>query len=333
MDVSSPIDHRISEYLHHELNYQNESGKNNFLQFAFTRHHIPEKYLTTCLHSIKNQEDFCDWSLCVLVRLLHFDYGEDLVKLSPQLDAVKSTLAAFPFWPTISTERCSNKFCYWSENHMFMFLSSAHLYKQRYAPADNRYTDLLRVALRAKTNREVGRGVYEVLSQVYLPYTLCAMLNLIDFSWDIEIADLAEKVANMIIYQLALGTTDQGVSSLTASARHFRRLRERTWGHNINQLLLILSGISVEEFKPSAVTGFMLTSKYRPNLKVDIVDLITTERRVMRMQMNHDTKKIESAYWEVSDAERIPFYWYLSALLILLVAIKFFLFFIGVPDS
>jgi hypothetical protein len=308
-DDDSDYNRRLAAFQQNEQNY-NPENKHCILQIANKNHTITDVILQSLLSTIRKQDDFCDWSLCVCVRLLYFDYGLDVKSVTPQLDTIRDTLRRFPFWPMCSTEKCKNTFCYWSENHSFMFLSSAHLFQQTIGVFDTCETHILRCALQAKTHSGVGKGLYEVLSQVYLPYTFCAMLNLIDFSLDAEIVQLATEVADMIVYQLALGTTDQGVSSLTASARHFPRCRLRVWGHNVNQLMLIVTGVSVCTFKVETVTGFLLTSKYRPDsTKLDFNDLIKTEKTVSNMRMNHHMRDIDVAYAALSETERIPFYW------------------------
>jgi hypothetical protein len=113
------------------------------------------------------------------------------------------------------------------------------------------------------------------MSHVYLPYTISALLNVIDFSkietpksaptrttrikssqsWEnpnisfvysyiqSELCDLASVVLNSIVKQVLLCTTDTGIVSFTASCRTNPELRLRPYGHNINQLIRFIMHI------------------------------------------------------------------------------------------
>jgi hypothetical protein len=111
------------------------------------------------------------------------------------------------------------------------------------------------------------------MSHVYLPYTISALLNVLDFSkietpisaptgttkmkpsqsWEnpkvsfvfsyiqSELRDLASVVLNSIIKQVLLCTTDTGIVSFTASCRTDPAHRQRPYGHNINQLIRLIT--------------------------------------------------------------------------------------------
>lgn len=305
------IDRRRAALLSRDENLDG-SNKHCLLQIAWRTRKINEFHLNILLSNIKAQTDFCDWNLCQAVRLLFFEYDADMVGV---LDCIRSELRSFPFWPMVSLEYCNNSFCYWSENHSFMFLSSAYLFQQiergGRGPPRGRETAILRAALMAKLRGGPGKGLYEVLSHVYLPYTFCAMLNLIDFANDRDIVDMATAIADAIAYQFALATSDQGVVSLTASARYFARCRLRTFDHNVNQLMLIMAGIPVT-FKIDSVTGFVLTSRYRPDSSIDFNKLIREERLILQWPMNHVANNLDdicAVYPDLTEEERVPFYW------------------------
>lgn len=270
---------------------------------------IDEPIARGLIESAEKQVDFVDFKLMVLVRLLHFEYPQEQPLFR---DAIRVMLS-FPFWPVGSKHKCLQSFGFWSENHAFMFLSSAHLMCQKLYGADeateekHRETKLLLGFLRAHVH-PLFNGVYECLSQVYLPYTLSAMLNLIDFSQNDEVRTLATQVAHNIVELLALGTTDQGVVSLTPSCRTFLRCRTRTWGHNVNQLMLILTGLSVEPYRAQAITGFILTSSYRPREDA-LKTLIYGESLWQRMPISHNVTETDIVYADLEEDEKVPFLW------------------------
>jgi hypothetical protein len=279
------------------------------LTLARFRGLIDEKVVRGLIECAEKQVDFVDFKLMILVRLLHFEYSEDQPLLG---DAIK-VMMTFPFWPVGSTHKCLQSFGFWSENHAFMFLSSAHLMHQKLYGAEeateekHKETKLLLGYLRAHMH-PLFNGVYECLSQVYLPYTFSAMLNLIDFSQHDEVRYLALQLAHTIAEQLILGTTDQGVVSLTPSCRTFLRCRTRTWGHNANQLVLILTGLSVEPYRAQAVTGFMLTSTYQPREEA-LKTLLYGELLWQRVPISHRVGETDAVYADLEENEKMPFFW------------------------
>lgn len=293
------------------LNYDHKN-KNCIVQLAYTCKEFPVDILDTYLEAIRKQDDFVDFMLCVLIRLMHFDYGDD-TSIANYLEKARLIMSKFPFWPISSKEEFKSTFGFWSENHTFMLLSSAHLFQQRFPQSDydgieSKETFLLRSYLRAHCSPSF-HGVYEVFSQVYLPYTLGALLNLIDFSGDAEIRALSIELANVIILQLCMGTTDKGVSSLTPSARTFQRCRNRNWGHGVNQIILILTGISVDKFKPAAISGFFLTSSYKPDEFINNY-IIKSELYHKSLSMNHPIHTIDQIYQDLNENDKVTFLWY-----------------------
>jgi hypothetical protein len=62
-------------------------------------------------------------------------------------------------------------------------------------------------------------------------------------------------------------------------------------------------------FKVDAVTGFLLTTAYKPDAKFDFTELIYTEKTVSRQTMNHPVYDIDAVYPSLTEEERVPFYW------------------------
>lgn len=132
---------------------------------------------------------------------------------------IANKLSSFPFWVNgEATKGEFDKMVFWSENHAIMFLSSAHLFHS-YAKkmglscrCSDREERLLRIYLRAHLSFS---GVYEVMSVVYLPYTMSALLNLFDFSTDEAVRSDAKALIDIIVHQLMLCCTDTGVVNLS----------------------------------------------------------------------------------------------------------------------
>jgi hypothetical protein len=325
---SIPYAERKALFIADESNY-NATNKHCVIQLAKFRKQLPnDAIITEYLSKVRNQTDFVDFILCILVRLLYFDY-EGNPTAQAIIDLIVKDLHKFPFWPISSNEKCNHTFGFWSENHAFLFLSSAHLFQQKYGGgkldpdyggSQTRETYLLRSCLIAHRHAAFN-GVYEVLSHVYLPYTLPALINLIDFSNDAEIKFYATELVNCILNQLALVTSDKGVSSLSASARTFDRCRTRTWGHNLNQLMLMITGISIDKFAPNAITGFFLTSDFVPN-EESLRTTILEESYFPKLPMNHSVSETENIYSSLAENDKIPFLWFVSFLIFVIVTYR-----------
>ena len=214
---------------------------------------------------------------------------------------------------------------FWSENHVLMFLGSIHLYNQwlemhgETIVKDDYYyrmEALLRIYLHVHVQ---FNGFYETNSHVYLPYTLTALLNLIDFSHDPIIQTNATILANLLVKQLMLTTSDKGVATLAVSSRAFPRTRERIWGHNVNNLTRLFTGQSPmgEAYNATHISNFICTTKWIPEL-IDI----STSYGYHHFQCSHKKSETISIYEAaakevdvygkkvtVEADELIPFYW------------------------
>lgn len=283
-----------------------------------------ERLNDLCKISSSNAAD-ADFSIIILIRLLYLSNKEskhhDLV--CSKIDAALST---YSFWPsTVENMVRMDDFCFWSENHILMLLSSYHLYHQwlkKHRPIDcvscdnatatpnNNMASLEEKLLISYLNGHVEmNGVYEVLSHVYLPFSFSSLLNLYDFSDDMLISHHAKSIADIITEQLLLCTTSSGVCSFSASNRAFKRTRLHAFGHNVNQLTLLITGKSPDSVHPSQLSDFLLTTKWRPSDK-------TIERfefsGFIQVKMNHTIKDIKNTYVieaDVNPIELMPFYW------------------------
>jgi hypothetical protein len=161
----------------------------------------------------------------VMINFLNVSYlylGKDILSESIR-EKIENALIVFPFWPhtdNTNVRNCGMRFkidcvhddeiTFWSENHALMLLSSAHLFRQyiyTYRPAILErkptptclITELETVLLMQylKVHASFEGGVYEVMSHVYLPYTISALLNLIDFSEVSEIENQALGIDNI----------------------------------------------------------------------------------------------------------------------------------------
>ncbi len=288
-------------------------------------------------------------SLVRVLYLLRAESKRDNSSLDAQ-KAICDSLNTFPYWPCRDFQTLENdNLCFWSENHILMTLGSAHLVRQFNATNKTRASMQLpnptnTLAAGSGANAGTDRGsivpapynvdpatvemeqmlllsylkahadsemMFEVLSHVYIPYTISSLLNLIDFSENEAIREAARKWLSVALRHVLLGTTDAGVATLTASARAFKRTREDYTGHNINSLIYFLTGLNIDTLDggipgSSQVTDFLLTTKWCPTPE-DISSHMF--EGALTLRASPAIESIRQMFSGVSEAERIPFYW------------------------
>jgi hypothetical protein len=272
------------------------------------------------------------------------------------LQQLQKILSNFIFWPTMmnsnkstsptrntATSRIANYMgfgdpatpstsafthCFWSENHIFMFLSSAVLFYEK-CQLENlpclvteKEVKLLLIYLTAHVE---FHGVYETLSHIYLPYTLASLLNLYDFSTNTQIRNLSFIMINNIIEQFLVCTNSDGVSTYTPSTRQFNKTQTRSWGHNVNSLIFLLTGqphlqpqqqtterMKTNTINPTPLLDFLLTSSWSPS---EILSRSFEMKGYRQQVVCHPTSMIREIYsklchdFEISPLELVPFYW------------------------
>lgn len=320
------------------------SQKHLFLIKFKHLHEIDHQTLQGHFSLIQEQDQKMDFFLIILIRFLFLSSSNDVRASSSSsssertiaetetekrscLQQLHQLLSKFIFWPS-STPIPSSPFseamkdhCFWSENHIFMYLSSALLYHEHcmdhFLPClvTNREISLLKIyltvhALYPSTSPSDG-GMYETLSHVYLPYTLASLLNLFDFSRDPEIRNLASIVIQKIVNQLLLCTNCDGISTFTPSTRQFNKTQTRSWGHNVNQLIYLLTGIAHDKIKPTPILDFLLTSNWYPS---ETLSKTFESTGYLRQVMIHSIEEIRELYLQylppdLTPLELVPFYW------------------------
>ena len=274
-------DFRLASYsdrlkiLSHRILKKQKCNKNNVALFS---HHGKLKVgvVIGLCYEVKKYANNVDFVMITLIRIL-WGIALNMIVLpesdkSHVIDVINEALSSAPCWPSNTNSQNKMKnVCFWSENHILMLLSTHHLYQQwkrHHGAGDAGSTDeleerILLLYLRAHAEH----GMYEALSHVYLPYSLCAAVNLIDYSLNAEIRMYASEIANHISEQILLGCNHHGVATFTASARSFPRTRLQPFGHNVSILVSLVSGNDKLVNGASKLGDFLLTSKWVPSMK------------------------------------------------------------------
>ncbi|TAL34747.1 MAG: hypothetical protein EPN93_11475 [Spirochaetes bacterium] len=177
--------------------------------------------IETNLDRIARREDTSDFMLLAFVRMLYQFPGQ----IPPdKLTAIQDTLYSFKYWPN---ETGKDGMCYWSENHSIMFSSNQFLIGQKYKEtcfsspgkkgaelmAEARERIITWLTMRYRT------GFCEWLSNLYYNEDMPALLNLVDFSEDGEIAAKAAIVMDLLLFDIALNSL-RGVFCSTHGRTH-----------------------------------------------------------------------------------------------------------------
>jgi hypothetical protein len=289
-------------------------SKYNILVKATYAGEINSEHIDELLHNVEEKGHKLDFDLLPLLRFLYVTAtNAEFQNYHFRIDQV---LCDCPFWPSDASDNrfdSMRRIIFWSENHIFMFLSSAVLYRQRCRDLDlpcmvgEKEENMLLTYLEVHV---AFGGVYEVLSHVYLPYTFSALLNLFDFSESEHIRSQADNLLNLILRQILLGTNSDGVCTLTASSRTYPKFRFRNWGHNVNMLVFIATGISADSPRSTAVTDFTLTSSWVPSEAT--LAAFSFSGFIQQQSMNHPVHMVRDGYSRIGriDAlECVPFFW------------------------
>lgn len=149
-------------------------------------------------------------------------------------------------------------------------------------------------------------GLFEVSSAVYSCFTASALLNLIDFSEDAELANLAREMLEKVLTPLMLCTTDKGVCNLSASCRAFLRTRTRVRGHNINQVVNYFFGQSPDDISCYQISDFLSTTTWRP--PPHLLKLRNMNGRV-QVKLSPSLETLLTMFPGIPPLEITPFIW------------------------
>lgn len=173
---------------------------------------------------IDGRPDCADFAMAAVLRLAALNWVTDT-----QRQRIKKTALQFRYWPD---EAGSDAMCFTSENHRLLF-HSAQLLAGRLWPGERFIASgrsgqeqaAMGLARCAKWIDEVeARGLREYHSCGYIPITIAALMNLVDFSGD---ASQSRRAAALVdgIYRVLADHAFDGVV-ITPQGRVYRQVLE-----------------------------------------------------------------------------------------------------------
>ena len=171
-----------------------------------------EELLMHDLEFIESCGDCADFLVMALVRLVKNYPVSDKFK-----KRLKEVFLGFRYWMDESGE---DGMCFWSENHALMFygcqLAVGRMFENevfvRSGRTGKEQAEIAEKRCRQWLDDVEKEGVEEFNSATYMPVTVAALLNLIDFAPK-DIADRATKILDSLLRQLCLHVFQQSVIS------------------------------------------------------------------------------------------------------------------------
>ncbi len=210
---------------------------------------------------IRGEYDMSDFRLVSLVRIL-YEFEDRIPEAYRQ--KILQVLLDFRYW---WDEPGENSMCYWSENHQILFLTAEYLLGQKYP--DQTFTNSgmtgLAHAQKAKTKildwleMRWNYGFTEFYSSVYYKEDIGALINLVDYAADKDVAVKAQMILDLLMYDVAAQSF--GIAFTSVSGRAYTGYRKGGRGTSLSGITDYYWG-SGKEIKPHLMYGMMVTKKY-----------------------------------------------------------------------
>ena len=248
--------------------------------------------------AIKSNEDF---TLILMTRLLYL-----IPQNNPAYNDIKERITKAwentDFW----LKPKETQQCFWSENHMICYLSTAYLWSQiggKIQPIDK--TEVEKLLLKYLSVK-MKYGFYESFSQVYNMYTFSAILNIYDFSPEnSELKILSKRCCDKLVQQFLSVTNSNGVVYCT-QARAYNEYKTNSSNKNFNKFIYLYTNLN-KESNLSPVGSFIATSKYLPDPNIFSQNYSSYYENVLTL--SHSPTDFISIYKELSQTNRTLFQW------------------------
>jgi hypothetical protein len=250
---------------------------------------VNQQILTTILNNVSSRST-ADFDIVKLIRVLCLSHSE-------YDSAILPVLRPIPFW----LEKNEDNREYWSENHMIMWMSSDWLLHEKYGKAIDSTLDK---RLRHYLNLKKQYGFYEFFSSTYAGYCLSGLLNLADFSQDIEIKNLATEAAQLLLIDILKITNNKGVF-FPVAGRNYVGKYETAYGQNHNNLIYLLTGMGQVE-TGSHAGAFLATSSI---LVDDVINSWTPTLNTIYTQGHTLLNGVNNINNTMSTKDKVIFQW------------------------
>lgn len=228
---------------------------------------LHEGILLAALDFIDQRKDCADFVLHSILRLL-YQFKEALEERPRLRERAHRTVLNFKYWPD---EPGRDSLCTWTENHQVLFASAAFLAGQL-LPAEvfpnaghtgREKMERNRPRLLRWLDLRFRSGFSEWLSHVYYDEDLAALVNLVDFCQEAEIARRSAMVIDLLLADMALNSF-HGVFGST-HGRSYENTKKWAAQEGTTDTQKLLFGMGVfSGYDNMSAACLALSTRYRP---------------------------------------------------------------------
>lgn len=217
--------------------------------------------LELCLGVIDRREDCADFRLSGLLRLVKFGLATPA-----EAGLIRRTALGFRYW---SDEPGQDAMCFGSENHSLLFhgcqLMAGQLYPEAVFTASGRtggeQAELAETRIRQWLDHIEARGIDEFHSSTYMPLTVAALLNIVDFAGAAESSRRAARIIDAL-YETMAAHAFQGVV-VAPQGRVYRNVLYPEKSGTQSLLAFAAADILVDPAQASEWVAFLCHTRYR----------------------------------------------------------------------
>ncbi len=169
-----------------------------------------EEILQKSLDFVNRRRDCSDFVVNGLIRLAYKYFGSGKLTTA-QEEAIRETLLNFNYWMD-EPNPLKTDMIHFTENHQILFHTAEYLAGQLFPDqtfsnnnrSGRRRMDHARPLIERWLDYHSRTGFAEWDSPNYYPLNIAALLNLVDFCQEKELSEKAEKVVNLIVFDIAV---------------------------------------------------------------------------------------------------------------------------------
>lgn len=294
-NIMNSVEERKRTYIN--INKNNQDRYSIILK-AFDNEDLNTDLLNNCISIYKlnkEKKKDNDFEMLILIRILYFINKNNLENNEIIHNTLIELFKEQEFW----LKKNEIHSCFWSENHMICYLSSWYLWNQY----NNTTNDICNKLLNTFLDVKIKYMYYEFFSQVYNMYTLSALLNIYDFTNNIEIKNKTKQCIEILIQQFSEVITLNG-TLFCASGRCYNNYKISSQNNNCNKLLYLITGLCNEN-GISPVGSFFATSSFK-----HIQDNNNYHFKYEKIyNISHGQNEFKEIYKNLSKYDRTIFQW------------------------
>jgi len=286
---------------------------------VFLGENVSEAIILNALDRIYNYKDCMDFYMASLVRLLYLNINKSILSSSLK-DQICDALGKAKYW---YTEPSDDSAIFFTENHQILYHSAEYLLGQLF-PNDTFTNSLMTGAEHVTFARPLiiqwldwraQFGFAEWHSNVYFVEDLAALINLVDFAEDQEVAVKAAMVVDIIAFDFAMNYYNGSYATTTGRTYDNKKVGESVTSpagrDSTSEAAWILLGIGAHNDGDSgnmAAVALATSEYYAPP---PIIEAIASNASLYNEHKERNSIDItEGALYNISHTEDDMIFWW-----------------------